>query len=204
VSGTALIENIGNAVVSFSAMTTALPFTLESDCPLNLLPGSACTLRFGFSSPVTGDFHELATIASNAVGGPVQIALSARAVPAPVPIVRVSPTLIGFGDRIIGSASPPQRVIVTNEGNARAVLTAITISNDFIVVSSTCGTELAPSRTCFIDVAMRPFSAGPVGGQLLVSSNAAGGAAAVELLGRGCRPFTSVNNRFGARGACSP
>jgi hypothetical protein len=205
IAQTVRLSNIGNAVVTLGRMSVDAPFTLETDCPLNLAPGQSCGVRLGFSSQALGDFHAVATIESNAVGGALQISVAARAVPAPIAIIRVSPLLIGFGDRIIGTTSPAQRVTVANEGSAPAIFTGTNISIDFVIVSTTCGTSLAASQTCTVDVAMRALSAGPVGGQLVVNSNAAsGGRATVELSGTGCRPFTSPSNRFGTRSACSP
>jgi len=205
ISRTVQLSNIGNAVVTLGRMTVDPPFTLETDCPLNLMPGQSCGVRLGFSSQALGDFHAVATIESNAVGGPVQISVAARAIPAPIAIVRVSPTLIGFGERILGTTSPPQHVTVTNEGSAPAIFTGTNVSVDFVIVATTCGTSLEPSSTCSIDVAMRALSSGPVGGQLVVNSNAAtGGRAVVDLSGTGCRPFIMPGNRFGARSACSP
>ena len=198
------LSNTGNAVVTLGTMTVDQPFTVDSDCPLNLMPGSACTVRVGFLSSVLGDFQGTLAIPSNAVEGTLRVALSARALPVPVPIVTVTPTLLGFGERLIGTPSPSQHVTVTNDGNAAAVFTGFTVSPDFIVAGTTCTTQLAPNDTCVIDVAMRPLSAGPVGGQLLVNSNAVHSPATVNLSGTGCRPVVSTNNRFGGRSACSP
>ena len=204
-SQTVQVLNVGNAVVTLGRMTVDAPFTLDSDCPSNLVPGQSCGVRLGFSAQSVGDFHGVATIQSNAIGGPLQISLTARAVPAPIAIIRVSPTLIGFGERMLGSTSPAQQVTVANEGSAPAIFTGTAVSPDFVIVATTCGTSLAPSSTCSIDVALRALSAGPVGGQLIVNSNAtSGGRAVVDLSGTGCRPFTLPDNRFGARSACSP
>jgi len=204
ISTNLLLGNTGNAVVTLGAMTADPPFTVDSDCPLNLLPGIACTVRVGFGTSQLGEYRGTLTIPSNAVEGTLRVALSARALPVPVPIVTVSPTLLGFGDRLIGTASPAQRVTVTNDGNAPAIFTGFTVSPDFVIVSTTCVAQLAPNDTCLVDVAMRALSAGPVGGQLLVNSNAVHSPATVNLAGTGCRPFVSANNRFGARSACSP
>ena len=204
ISTNVLLGNSGNAVVTLDAMTADPPFTVDSDCPLNLLPGIACTVRIGFATSQVGDYHGTLTIPSNAVEGTLRVSLSARALPVPVAIVTVSPTLLGFGDRLIGTPSPAQHVTVTNDGNAPAIFTGFNVSPDFVVVSNTCTAQLAPNDTCVVDVAMRALSAGPVGGQLLVNSNAVHSPSTVDLSGTGCRPFVSANNRFGARSACSP
>ncbi|MGZ5067467.1 MAG: choice-of-anchor D domain-containing protein [Usitatibacter sp.] len=202
---TVTLRNNGNAVLTLSNVSVTGPFALTNGCPFNMQPGESCTLSLSFSSAALAPYSGTLVVQSNAAGGSRSIPLSARTVDVAAPRIRVSPISIGFGDRLLGTVSASQRVTITNEGNANAVLAApATTSLDFLVVGTTCGVTLAPAQTCFADVALRPVGFGPRSGQLLVTSNAAGSPSHVDLLGTGCRPFSSASSRLGASFGCSP
>ncbi|MGZ5572181.1 MAG: choice-of-anchor D domain-containing protein, partial [Usitatibacter sp.] len=198
------LRNSGNAVLTLGNITLTGPFTLANPCPINLAPGASCTLTLGFSTTTRGEFNGTLTVLSNASGGSRVIPVTARSQLVAAPVIKVTPSFIGFGDRLAGAPSAPQRVTVTNEGGVDAVLGPITTDVDFLVVSTTCGLTLAASSTCFADVALRPVGFGPRVGVLRVPSNAAGSPNVVNLLGTGCRPFLFTSNRLGTRSNCSP
>lgn len=201
-SQTVTLTSAGNAVLSLSSISVTEPFTLTNACPLNLAPGETCNLLLGFGPNRAGDFTGMLTIVSNAGGGITTVALTANAQPVPVPAVRISPVSIGFGDRLIGTMGPTQRITVTNEGGAPAVITSINSSIDFPIVSRTCGATLLPQGQCFVDVAMKPTKIGRLSGQLLVNTNSAGSPHTIELRGTGCFPFIAGGNRFVGRPSC--
>lgn len=202
-SRTVTLTNSGNAVLTFSSITASAPFTVVNNCPLNLGPGQSCTVNVGFSSLTAGEFNGTLTVVSNAPGGSRAIPLTATAQLQPVPVVRVAPTFIGFGSRMIGTQSAAQRITVTNEGGATATLGGMSTGVDYLIASSTCGATLASQQTCFAEVVFRPLGFGPRPGQFIFTSNAATSPHAVDLLGTGCRPF-SMSNRSGAASACAP
>lgn len=202
---TATITNTGTAVVHISSITTTAPFTVSNDCTQALNPGDACHVTIGFSSTVPGPFTGSVSVASDAPGGLRTIALTALAQGVAAPVIHIAPTTIGFGERLIGTQSPTQRITIANDGGAGAALGGIGTSNlDFLVASTTCGLTLAPQTTCFADVVMRPVGLGQRLGQFVVNSNAAGSPQAVGLSGLGCLPFDISNNRLGASTRCGP
>lgn len=200
---TVTLANSGNAVLTFSSITASTPFTVVNNCPLNLLPGQSCTVTVGFSSTTAGEFNGTLTVVSNAPGGSRAIPLTATAQPQPVPVVRIAPTFIGFGSRMIGTQSAAQRITVVNEGGAQATLGGMDAGVDYLIASNTCGPTLASQASCFADVVFRPLGFGPRRGQFTFTSNSATSPHAVDLLGTGCRPF-SMSNRSGAASACAP
>ncbi|MEP7068965.1 MAG: choice-of-anchor D domain-containing protein [Usitatibacter sp.] len=201
---TVTLRPSGNAVLSIASLFVTGPFALGNGCPPSLLPGDSCTVTLDFSAPVVGDYQGSLVIATNAVGGSGAIALTAHTVAAPVPQIQVTPTSIGFGDRLLGVASPTQRVTITNVGNAAATLAIPTTTNGDFLVTSTCGSALLPTATCFADVSFRPVGFGPRSGQLLVNSNAPVSPIAVGLSGRGCPPVLSSMNRQSGQRGCAP
>ena len=196
------LTNNGTAAITLSNITVAGPFSLVNGCPASLAAGASCTLTLGFSTLTLGDFTGTLSIVSSAVGGSRGIPITAHSAVLPGPHIRVSPTIIGFGDRMLGSASDSQRVTITNVGNADAAMGAITASLDFLLVNTTCGLTLAPQSTCFADVAFRPVAPGMREGELLVNSNSSDSPRVVSLAGTGCRPFNAANRS--RTGNCLP
>jgi hypothetical protein len=198
------LTNTGNAVLTFANVTVSAPFTLVNECPLNLGPGESCSLKVEFRTTTVGDFTGVLNVVTNATDGSRAVALVARSQLTPLPVIRVTPSSVGFGSQMIGSTSSAQRITVKNEGGAVAVLGAVTASPDFVVTGSTCAATLEPGLTCFADVAMRPLGFGQRSGQLQVPSNAEGSPHPVDLVGTGCRPFSFGSNRGGGGLGCAP
>jgi hypothetical protein len=201
---TATVTSSGNAVVTFQEISASGPFGLTSDCPLNLAPGESCTLTIAYSSSTLGPAAGLISIRSNAIGGLRTISLGALTQLKPVPIIDVKPSTISFGNRLIGTQSPAVTVTIGNSGGAAAILGPLTVSNDYVIVSTTCGTTLATQSTCSADIAMRPIGFGPRPGSLFFTSNADGSPHTVGLGGDGCRPPGAASNRGTASDSCAP
>jgi parallel beta-helix repeat protein len=205
-SGTPAIErtvtltNNGNAVLSLPSISVTAPFTLVNGCPLNMQPGDSCTLTLDFSASALGPYTGSLNIVSNAVGGSRSVFLTAQTVAVAAPVIRVSPLQVGFGDRLLGTASSSQRVTIANVGNAPATLSPLVLTTTDFLVTTTCGISLAPASSCFADVSFRPVGFGSRTAQLLV----AGSPTPVDLSGTGCRPFSSASSRLGASFGCSP
>jgi len=199
------VHNSGNAVISFSSIAVSAPFTLTNPCPLNLQPGQTCTLTLGFNPATLGDFSGTLTVVSNASGGSKVIPVSAHVVAQPVPLIRVSPSSIGFGNRMIGTQSAPSRITIRNDGGAAAPLDLTTLSTDFLIAGSSCGLTLAPGASCFADVVFQPAGFGGRSGQFRANSVSVGPDQVTDLAGTGCRPYipgTARNHQSG--GGCAP
>jgi len=156
----------------------------------------------GFSNTTVGTFNGTLTVVSNAPGGSRAVPLGAVAQLLATPLIHVSPTFIGYGNRMFGTQSDSQRIAVVNDGGALATLSPFAVSVDYLIVGNTCGLTLASQATCFADVAFRPLGFGPRPGQFTFTSNSANSPHSVDMLGTGCRPFT-VSGR-GATSACAP
>ena len=206
VSTTVELRNNGTTAVNIASITVSAPFTLVNNCPAVLEAGQACTLTVGFLAPGVGPFNGILTVVTDAEGGSAEIPVTAQGQTAFSPLLRVQPTTMGFGDRIIGSASPSQQVTITNIGGAAATLNLATSTIDYRLTSNSCAATLEPNATCVAQVGFRPLGFGPRTGSLVVTSNTANSPQAVTLGGTGCRPFMASGNRFGDTGPgnCAP
>lgn len=191
------VTNTGNSLMTMSSISVTSPFTETNNCPGTLQQGDSCTVTVGFSATVAGDVTGTLSIASD--GGSASVPLSASAQLVPVPVLNVSPLSIGFGDRMIGSGTTAQHITVKNVGGAPATLNPLTISLDFTIENTSCGTGLAPGASCTVDVSFRPIGFGSRGGTLTVIGNDSASPHVVNLSGAGCRPFI-----FGRGSSCGP
>ena len=199
------LRNDSTEPINFSSVTVSANFILVNNCPAVLLPGQACTLVISFAAPSVGNFTGTLTVVTDATGGSAEIPLTAIGQLSASALLRVVPSSIGFGDRVIGSQSASQQVTITNVGGAPATLNLTTSSIDFVIAGNTCAATLESQASCFAQVAFRPLLGfGQRSGQLIVTSNSSGSPHTVNLGGTGCRPFIASGNRSGSSSNCAP
>jgi hypothetical protein len=196
--------NTGNAPVTFNTVSVSGEFSIDNGCFAALAPAASCSITVTYSAPEIGDHTGSLTVVTSAPGGSGAIKLTGKTVPSPVPILTVSPSQIGFGDRLLGSTSGTQRITITNVGNASATLSESMANTDFVIVFTSCTATLAPASSCYADVALRPVGFGPRPGAFIVNSNTAASPQGVGLSGSGCRPYSTSSSRLGSSFGCSP
>src|SRR5262249_40291699 len=133
VSQVITLTNSGSAPVTISSVTVTSPFTLANNCTQPLAPSASCTLVVSFSAPSVGDFSGSLAVVSDAEGGSGEIGVHAVGQVVAAPLLRVAPTAIGFGDRVIGSQTSTQSVTITNIGGVMATLSVAVNSIDFLL-----------------------------------------------------------------------
>jgi hypothetical protein len=106
------------------------------------------------------------------------------------PVASLNPTSLTFPLQMLSTASSPKTVTLKNTGNATLALSAspITLTGTDAADYSfthTCGTSLAASASCSINVTFTPSSAGTRSATLNVASNATGSPATVAISGSG-------------------
>ncbi|HUL57345.1 MAG TPA: choice-of-anchor D domain-containing protein [Usitatibacter sp.] len=198
------LTNTGTAPVNINTLSVSGPFTLVSTCGPSIAPTTSCTITIGYSTADLGIHTGTLTVVTDAAGASGAIPLTGNTVPSPVPVIKLAPTQIGFGDRLLGSSSGTQRITISNVGNAPATLQLSMSNYDFLLVFTSCGASLAPAESCYADVALRPVGFGPRTGSFIVTTNAAGSPFGVLLGGSGCRPFSAGSSRLGSSISCSP
>jgi hypothetical protein len=199
------LRNTGNSALTIDRISVSGPFTLTSTCPLNLLPGESCSVNIEHNPTALGDFIGSLVVVTNATGGSRSVPVHAAVQAVPEPVIRVSPQSIGFGDRMGGTASSPQRITIVNDGGANAVGLTIGVNTaHFRVINTSCGPLLAAQASCFAEVVFQPFGFGPKRDTFSVRSNAPGSPHTVSLSGAGCRPVAVTQSRGGVSINCAP
>ena len=106
------------------------------------------------------------------------------------PSVTLSPSSIDFKDQVVGKASRPQRITLTNTGGKPLYVNSVTIvdgeSSDFALSGDRCtGSTIGPGKSCVIDVSFNPSATGSRKSTLTITDNAVDSPQRVPLYGSG-------------------
>jgi hypothetical protein len=120
---------------------------------------------------------------------------SATATPV-VESVSVNPKSISFPNKAFadsGVTSKPVKVTVTNHAGSRPIkFLKPTVSAGFIVTSNGCVGELAPGKSCDLEVAYTPTMLGVKRGNLRINCSRTSRSWSVKLRGRGVAPAIKI------------
>jgi hypothetical protein len=95
----------------------------------------------------------------------------------PIPAVTLSSSTLDFGNQATGVASAPKSVTLTNTGGSALAIASITLSgansSDF-TQSNNCGSSVASSASCTINVVFTPSASGARAASVSIADNATG------------------------------
>jgi len=180
------LQNIGTSQVTISSITPSVSsiaisgFTL----PVKLAPGTSATLTAAYKATAAGSVAAKITVASNAVGSPTIVDLSATAAAASVQLTP-SASSLSFGSVTVGSSGTSQ-VTVKSTGNTNASISKVTITGTgFALATSAANVILDPSQSQSYTVNFDPKAAGSASGTLTITSNAKNSPLNIPLSGSG-------------------
>jgi VCBS repeat-containing protein len=160
--------------------TNSADFQLTSSCGSAVAPGESCTISVAFAPTNSGPRTASISIVSNAPGGPQTVGLTGTGRPGQVTL---TPSSLVFPEQLLGTTSAGLAVTIKNAGTTMLTLTGRSVTGDFNVTGSTCGSALAPGAACAVDLVFAPTGSGPRTGTLTVATNAGLGTA--DLNGTG-------------------
>jgi len=185
-SRTVTVRNGGNAPLVVNGAEIVGPgFVVVTDTcrPGPVAAGGECALGIVFAPPGVGPASATLRITSNAPGGPALVGLSGNGTPIPVATLAASATALRFDERVVGTTSGVQTVVITNTGTAIATVSEVGISGDFARTHN-CGV-LEGGASCTLSVTFTPTAVGERTGVLSVTSTASNGFLTVNLVGQG-------------------
>jgi hypothetical protein len=190
-----VITNNTASPVSITGLTPSGDFSVSNSCT-TIAANATCTVLVSFTPTAVGARVGAITVNALADSVPYTVALSGDGTPNPLPALRLSATVLGFGNVIYGS-SGSAGITLSSVGTAPVTFTGFTMSgnSDFSQVH-TCGASLAAGAQCTVTVTFSPHALGARSGLLNVLSNAAGSPHQVQLGGTGCRYFSPAAARF--------
>jgi hypothetical protein len=202
---TVTVTNTGTANLTFSPVTiggtNASNFgkSVDTCSGATLTPNNTCTVSVTFTPSATGSLSASLKFTDNASTSPQTVGLTGTGT---VPVPAVAPPTLTFGNQILGTTSGSQPVTLSNTGNAALTITRIATSANFGETNN-CGSSVAASGSCTINVTFSPTEAGTLTGTLTITDNSNGVAAstpAVSLSGTGTSLRLSATSlSFGAR-----
>ena len=184
--------NGGPDAMVVSSITVAAYYSHVSanGCTAPIGVGQSCQVSISYSPPSPGQDNGTVIFVDNAPGSPQSISLYAQAVIS----ATLAPANVDFGKQMVGTTSSPKTFTLSN--NLGTTLTGITLSitGDFAISSTNCGTTLAGNQSCTINVTFTPSQSGGRKGQLSVSDGANNSPQTATLVGIGAEPGCPPNS----------
>jgi hypothetical protein len=193
-SQTLTLTNIGGSSVNISqASVSGAGFQLSGiTAPLTLNPSQSMTFTIAFAPQASGNSSGTAAITSDASNASLTIALSGAGV-APGALGS-NPTSLNFGSVTVGS-KPSLSETVTNTGGSSVTISQVGISGTgFSLSGITAPVTLTAGQSATFTVAFAPASAGTVGGNVTITSNASNPTLTIPLSGTGIAPGALGSN----------
>jgi subtilase family serine protease len=181
------VTNSGLATLSITGVSVlganGADFNLTDGCSSTLAAGSSCLLQVSFQPAASGPRKAYIALSDSAASSPQIIVVTGLGT-----ALSLSPAGLTFTGQTVGTPSSPQAVTLHNMGTATINLWQIAILGtnpaDFLS-NSTCGTTLAASGSCTVNVTFKPTATGARTASLLFSDDAGGSPQAVTLSGTG-------------------
>ncbi len=170
---TILLSNPSAAPVQISRISIngadAADFAETNTCDSKVLPGGNCNVSVTFTPTASGTRTAALTISDDALARQQVISLTGTS-SASIPRVRLDPTSIGFGHQLVGTASAPQKVTLTNTGSGLLEISGIAVHGDF-AETNTCGSTVPADGACAISITFTPTTTGVRTGSLTLTDN---------------------------------
>ncbi|PYX98264.1 MAG: hypothetical protein DMG71_00810 [Acidobacteria bacterium] len=179
---TMTLTNTGTAVLSITGIATTGDYSQSNNCSTSVAAGTSYAINVIFAPIAAGTRTGSLVITDNATGNPQSVPLSGTGLAATT--VNLSPTSLTFGNQSAGTTSPSQSVMLTNSGSNALNIASIASSGDFAQTNN-CGTSVAPSANCTINVSFTPTASGTRTGTLSFTDNGASSPQTVSLTGVG-------------------
>ena len=184
-SGNVTLSNTGTATLNItSIVASGPPFTQTNNCGTSVAAGGKCTITITFTPTTTPLVNGSVTVTDNSTTGSTQVANVSGAGLAPAYLSAVS---FGFGNQALNTTSAAKTVTVTNR-QTTALPVTVGISGDF-AQTNTCGSAIAASGTCTVNMTFTPTAAGTRSGTLTITPSV-GPALTASLSGTGISPYT--------------
>ena len=180
-SQTVLVRNMGSAALTIASITATGDFSQTNDCGSSVPAAGTCTMSVTFTPTVVGPDSGSVSIVDDAAGSPHVINLSGTGTGAVVALV---PGSLTFTALPVGTASAQQTVSVSNNGNATLNISSIQVAGDFSQTNN-CGSSLAASSSCQIQVTFTPTVTGARNGVLTLTDDAVTSPQTLALTGMG-------------------
>jgi hypothetical protein len=193
--GGVTLFNTGNAALLISSITltgaNAGDFSQTSNCGLSVPAGSNCTINALFSPTAAGQRTAAISVADNLAGSPQSVTLTGTGTTGG-PAASISPLSLTFSSQNVMTTSPAQSLTLKNTGSSALSIVSIIASGDYRQTNN-CGTSLAASASCTVQVSFSPSATGTRAGYVTFSDSDPTTLQTVTLTGTGSVPSSTVS-----------
>jgi hypothetical protein len=183
---TVTLTNLNSVALRVSSIlikgSQASAFSQANNCRLHVLAGQSCTIKLRFSPTVPYTSTASLEIKDNALGSPHIVPLTGSATE-----VKLVPPSLDFGNIMLGTASAPQTVTLTNIGNTELKLYSTRLAgtnpSDF-TYGSNCG-RVPPGGSCVFNAKFRPSATGLRGAGIELFDDGGPAPRSISLQGTG-------------------
>ena len=189
------VQHLECDILSISSITitgaNAGDFSESNTCDQAVTAGGNCTISVLFAPTAVGTRTASISVADTATGSPQSVALTGTGSTGGA-VAKLSPTTITFSSQNVMTTSAAQTVTLTNTGSASLSLINIVASGDYSQTNN-CGSSLAGSANCTVQVTFSPSAAGTRAGYITFSDNDPSTMQTVTLTGTGTKPTSTVS-----------
>jgi len=176
--------NLGTSPITFTGNSVNGPdFKVSSTNCTNLAAGATCKINVVFQPTVPGSFSEILTINDSDFTSPQLIQLKGTS-----GALQFSATSLNLGSVTVGTTGGTKgTVTLTNLGSSTVSFTSFTFSDPEYSLdsSSTCGSTLAASGSCVLNVGFTPTTTGTRAATLVVADSDSSSPTTINLTGVG-------------------
>jgi len=174
-SQTITLSNSGISPVTINQISVAGgnagDFNEIRNCSSVLGANASCQVSVTFKPTAVGNRSASILVSDDAPGSPQSVSLAGTATQA---VVSILPSSVNFTSQLVGTASQPLAVTVTNTGNGALAISSITFSGanptDFLE-SDTCKGAIAPAANCGINLTFKPSLIGTRNAVVMLADN---------------------------------
>ena len=193
------VRNDGDArleITGFHGLAAPFSFNPTGSCgalPISIDPTRTCSIGFDFAPTVAGSFSQTFQITGNSADAPTTFTLTGTGAD---PQLTILPNPVNFGDQALGTTSPTQTIVFSNDGEVTLKLLGIpAIGPPFVTSVDTCRPtpiSLTPGNSCQLGIFFDPEQTGPVVEQIAVASDAPDSPVNLTLNGNGTQPLLAI------------
>lgn len=179
------LTNTGDsALLLIAAQIASGDFTVVNSCGNSLSGHSVCSLLVAYAPKSVGPESGVLIVSDQYRSQTVKLSGTGVAPPG----VSLSPvSTVSFVATGVGLIAAPQTVTLTNNGGLPLTIGSIAVTGDFAIAagSNTCGSSLAVSSQCTLQLVFAPSAAAARTGILTVTDNASSSPQSLQLTGIG-------------------
>jgi len=186
----------GAAALNNLVIQTSSNFSETNNCGRGLPVFATCQIQITFTPSVPGTQNGRLTIADSSPNSPQTISLTGIGVDENP---GASSTSVSFPDQQVATTSSPQAVTLW-AGTAAIQNLVIQTKGNFSQTNN-CGSGLAPSATCQIQIVFTPSVVGTLQGSLTITDSLPQSPLAIPLSGTGVAPGLGLGVAAGSSGS---